>query len=63
MFEGTVEELREFQEKAGALAQELARVMTELHALSPVGVAPGQIVTVGGAIVRRGTEWVVRRRP
>lgn len=62
MFTGSAEELAQAQEKAGRLAEDLARVLTELQELYPVTVGSGHIVTLGGEIVQDGAAWVVDRR-
>jgi len=60
MFTGTPEELRELKAKAQEKAEKVAVLLNELEELGSVGMNAGTLLTVGGAVVRRGGQWLVQ---
>lgn len=61
MFVGrTPEEQKAYDERAQALAEQVAFLLTELHTMEPVTVSPGHITTAAGVIGYRGAIWAIR---
>lgn len=61
MFTGTPEELAENVRQAKVLLEEIAERLNRLDKLAPGGTW-GEVGSLGGAVVHRGSGWVVDER-
>ncbi|MFE4265371.1 hypothetical protein [Streptomyces sp. NPDC056883] len=58
MFTGTPEQLRQREEKAGQLAEQVAELLNQIDALG-IGTGNGQLHTPGGQIRQSTNGWTV----
>ncbi|MGW6310192.1 hypothetical protein ACWFRQ_38245 [Streptomyces niveus] len=60
MYRGTPEDLRRIERQAGEMAEEVARLLTRIEALTGEGAVRGTLAGPGFEIRRSGTKWTVR---